>query len=99
MQMKASAVAEQAALLIEAISSGHVKMAGLDTVDGEAVKKDQPLLTAPEDVRRRILFSSHIGGITVSSQSYEMTAEDIRNASEGRVPKRSVTKNNRRIEG
>lgn len=63
MQMKASAVAEQAALLIEAISSGHVKMAGLDTVDGEAVKKDQLLLTAPEDVRRRILFSSHIGGV------------------------------------
>ena len=78
--------------LIEAIASGKIAMAGLDTLDREPVQPDHPLLNVPEAVADRLLFSPHIGGITASSfrRSYAMIAEDIRDAAEGRTPKRVV---------
>ncbi len=80
------------AALIEAIASGKIAMAGLDTLDREPVQSDHPLLNVPDSVAERLLFSPHIGGITASSfrRSYAMIAEDIRDAAEGRVPKRVV---------
>ena len=80
------------AALIEALASGKIAMAGLDTLDKEPVQLDHPLLNVPDSVAERLLFSPHIGGITASSfrRSYAMIAEDIRDAAEGRVPKRIV---------
>ncbi|MBR4744604.1 MAG: hydroxyacid dehydrogenase [Oscillospiraceae bacterium] len=80
------------AALIDAIASGKIAMAAIDTLDNEPVRPDHPLINVPDSVAERLLFSPHIGGITASSfrRSYAMIAEDIRDAAEGRVPKRVV---------
>lgn len=78
--------------LVAALASGHLAMAGLDTLDHEPVQPDHPLLHLPADTRDRILFSPHIGGVTASSfrRSYAMVWEDIRAVAEGRIPQRIV---------
>ncbi len=78
--------------LLEALESGRLRMAGLDTLDHEPVRTDHPLLQIPEALADRILFSPHIGGITASSfrRSYAMIWEDIQAAAQGRVPQRVV---------
>ncbi|MDO4961188.1 MAG: NAD(P)-dependent oxidoreductase [Eubacteriales bacterium] len=79
------------AALIDALRSGRLTMAGLDTLDNEPVSCEHPLLKA-EAVSGRILFSPHIGGITASSfkRSYAMIWEDIETVRSGAVPKRAV---------
>ena len=78
--------------LIGALVSGKLAMAGLDTLDHEPVQPDHPLLNMPEDIAGKILFSPHIGGITAASfrRSYAMIWEDVRDAAEGRKPRRVV---------
>jgi len=78
--------------LVRAIECGKIKMAGLDTVDNEPVRKDHYLLNIPEDIAQRILFAPHIGGITVSSfkRGYDMIWENVILLSEGKKPKRIV---------
>lgn len=80
------------AALGDALASGRLAMAGLDTINDEPVQVDHPLLLLPEHVRSKILFSPHIGGITASSfkRSYAMIWEDIQAVAEGRRPKRVV---------
>ncbi len=65
--------------LIEALKSGKIKMAGLDCIDNEPVKKDN-ILIKDESIKGKILFSPHIGGITASSfkRGYAMTWSDIK---------------------
>lgn len=77
--------------LIDALRSGKLTMAGLDTLNNEPVQKDNPLLTQ-EDIADKFLFSPHIGGITASSfrRSYAMIWEDILTVREGKVPERAV---------
>lgn len=78
--------------LVDALASGKLAMAGLDTLDHEPVKADHPLLNLPEEISRKILFSPHIGGITASSfrRSYAMIWEDIEAVMNGEIPKRAV---------
>lgn len=78
--------------LIDALASGKLAMAGLDTLDGEPVRKDHPLLNQPEAIEKKLLLSPHVGGITAQSfvRSYAMADEDIRALVEGRRPKRVV---------
>ncbi|MCC8356815.1 MAG: hypothetical protein LJU34_03035, partial [Oscillospiraceae bacterium] len=80
------------AALIEALQSGRLHMAGLDTLDHEPVQTDHPLLQVSEELAGRILFSPHIGGITAASfrRSYAMIWEDVQAVAEGRVPMRVV---------
>lgn len=80
------------AALIAALESGRLTMAGLDTLDHEPVQPDHPLLHLPDDIRERILFSPHIGGVTASSfkRSYAMVWEDMQAVAEGREPQRVV---------
>ena len=80
--------------LIEALASGKLKMAGLDTLDHEPVQKDHPLLNLPEEIAGRLIFSPHIGGITASSfrRGYAFIWEDIEAAAKGEVPKRVVNR-------
>ncbi len=53
--------------LCRALSEGWIAGAGLDTIAPEPVTPDNPLLHLPEEVRRKILFSPHIGGITTNT--------------------------------
>ena len=78
--------------LIEALKSGHLAMAGLDTLDHEPVLKNHPLLNQPRSIASRLLFSPHIGGITAASfyRGYAMIDEDLRLAAQGQEPKRVV---------
>ena len=80
------------AALIEALKSGRLAMAGLDTLDHEPVLKDHPLLNQPQSIASRLLFSPHIGGITAASfyRGYAMIDEDLRLAAQGQKPKRIV---------
>lgn len=74
--------------LIEAIQSGHIAGAGLDTVAGEPVEVDNPLLLAPADVADRMIFSCHIGGITGGAfkRCHRMFWEDLKKVEKGEVP-------------
>lgn len=80
------------AALIEALKSGHLAMAGLDTLDHEPVLKDHPLLNQPRSIASRLLLSPHIGGITAASfyRGYAMIDEDLWLAAQGQEPKRVV---------
>ncbi len=50
--------------LAEALVQHRIAGAGLDTLDPEPVRLDNPLLGLPEEVKYRVVFSPHIGGTT-----------------------------------
>ena len=66
--------------LINAIASGQLAGAGLDVLDNEPVRRDHVLVTAPEEVRRKIIFTPHIGGVSASAftRTYDVIMENIR---------------------
>ena len=74
--------------LLEALRTGYLAGAGLDTVDGEPVQVDNPILNAGKEVEDKIIFSCHVGGITGSTmkRGYEIIWSDIRKAAEGSMP-------------
>lgn len=78
--------------LIRALKNGKIKMAGLDTVAGEPVMSDNILINQPKEIRDKIIFSPHIGGITASSfkRGYAMVWENIERICEGKQPKHIV---------
>lgn len=47
--------------LVEVIKSGHLSGAGLDCIEGEPVKTDNPMLQLDPDTASKILFSPHVG--------------------------------------
>lgn len=53
--------------LAQALESGHLAGAGLDTVHPEPVELSNPLLQLSPQASRRVLFSPHLGGITTGS--------------------------------
>ena len=53
--------------ILRALSSGKLRMAGLDTIAGEPIRKDNPILQGDADVSARLLLSPHIGGVTNAS--------------------------------
>ncbi|MCD8363294.1 MAG: NAD(P)-binding domain-containing protein [Lachnospiraceae bacterium] len=75
--------------LIGALRSGHVAMAGLDTLDHEPVAQDHVLVQQPQEIADKILFSPHIGGITAPSfrRGYAMIWENIERIARGECPK------------
>ena len=83
--------------LLDALESGQLSMAGLDTLDMEPVKADHPLLQRPA-VKDQLLLAPHIGGITSSSfrRGYAMISEDIRAMAEGGLPRHIVNHPGRR---
>ena len=87
------------AALIQALQSGRIAMAGLDTLDHEPVRADHPLLRQPREVAEHILFSPHIGGITASSfrRGYAMIWDNIDRLSKGEALLRVVNRPERGI--
>lgn len=80
--------------LAEALKSGKLAMAGLDTLDHEPVQKDHPLLNQPAEVAEKIFFTPHIGGITASSfrRGYAMIWENLERLSKGEMLLRVVNR-------
>ncbi len=74
--------------LIDALASGQLEGAGLDVLDNEPVQRDHILVTAPEEVRRKIVFTPHIGGVSASAfaRTYEVILENIRRVRRGERP-------------
>lgn len=74
--------------LIDALASGQLSAAGLDVLDHEPVQKDHILVTAPEEVRKKIVFTPHIGGVSASSfaRTYDVILENIRHIRNGERP-------------
>lgn len=74
--------------LLEALRSGHLAGAALDTITGEPVQADHPMLAAETEVEDKILYSCHIGGITGSSfrRGYEMIWSDFAKVAAGEKP-------------
>lgn len=74
--------------LIDAIASGQLAGAGLDVLDHEPVQKDHVILTAPEEVRRKIIFSPHIAGVSASAfrRTYEIVMENVLAVKQGGRP-------------
>ena len=74
--------------LINAIACGQLAGAGLDVLDKEPVRRDHVLITAPEEVRRKIIFTPHIGGVSASAftRTYDVIMENIRRTRNGEKP-------------
>ena len=51
----------------EALINGEIQGAGFDTIYPEPMTKDNPLVDLPSEVKDKVLFSPHIGGITSST--------------------------------
>jgi len=78
--------------LIEALESGKLFGAGLDTVYPEPVTRDNPLLNLPPKLADKIVFSPHIGGITAGAfkRSHRLIWESFRDVQEGKRPKNII---------
>ena len=74
--------------LVAALASGHLAGAGLDCLANEPVQTDNVLVAAPESVRRKIVFTPHIAGVTASSftRTYAIIWENIQRVAEGEPP-------------
>jgi phosphoglycerate dehydrogenase-like enzyme len=82
--------------LIYAIRSGNISGAGLDCVEGEPVKKDNPILQAEKEVLDKIIFSPHIAGVTKNSfvRGYKMIWSNIHKIENGETPDNIVWRKN-----
>ncbi|MBR5337831.1 MAG: hydroxyacid dehydrogenase [Lachnospiraceae bacterium] len=80
--------------LIDAIKSGHIAGAGLDTIAGEPVGSDNPIVTVDKEVADKLILSCHIGGITNSSfvRGFGMLWDDIAKVEKGERPGNIVNK-------
>lgn len=78
--------------LYNAIVSGQIKGAGLDTVYPEPTTKDNILLNLPNEHAYKIVFSPHIGGITTSYffRAHKKNWTNIDTALKGQRPEHIV---------
>ena len=74
--------------LIDALASGQLGGAGLDVLDHEPVRTDHLLVKAPEEIRKKIIFTPHIGGVTKSAfvRTYDVILENVRHIQDGEQP-------------
>ena len=79
--------------LCRALSDGRLGGAGIDTLYPEPVQADNPLLNLPQEVRKKVALSPHIGGITAGCfrRGYTNFWNNVRIISEGGRPFNIVT--------
>ena len=75
-----------------ALESGQVAAAGLDTLDPEPVKIDNPLLNLPSELQERVVFSPHIGGVSEGMfyRAHRNVWENIQRMIDGEEPANKV---------
>lgn len=71
--------------LCEALISGKLQGAGLDTIAPEPVQKDNPLLNLPPQVQSRVILTPHIAGVTSGffKRAHRTIWENIERAEKG----------------
>jgi len=75
--------------VVRALKSGQLSGFGTDTLAPEPVLSDNPFLKAlPEELRRRVSISPHIGGLTAGSyiRTYEHIRKNIQAVEHGERP-------------
>lgn len=74
--------------LAEALESGHLAGAGLDTLSPEPVTLDNPLLNMSDEAAAKVVFSPHLGGITtaVFRKVYRRVWENFERVANGEQP-------------
>lgn len=75
--------------VVRALKSGQLSGFGTDTLAPEPVLSDNPFLRAlPEEIRRRVSLSPHIGGLTAGSyiRTYEHIRKNIEAVERGERP-------------
>lgn len=72
----------------EVLISGNIGGAGFDTVHPEPTTKDNPLVDLPDEVKNKVIFSPHIGGITSSTfyRAHRNMWVNIENIASGKKP-------------
>ncbi|MTT32653.1 GyaR protein [Terrilactibacillus sp. BCM23-1] len=78
--------------LMVALKEGLISGAGLDTISPEPVRPDNLLLQLPTEIKDKITFSPHIGGVTEQAfvQMHRFVWENIRRVEQGERPKNIV---------
>lgn len=76
----------------QALARGRLGGFGADTLAPEPVRPDNPILHLPEELRRRVALSPHIGGITAGTfrRSYHSAIENMERALRGDRPNHVV---------
>ncbi len=74
--------------LLEALRTGHLAGAAIDTVPGEPVGTDNALLQGDEETMKKLLLSCHIAGLTGATfaRGYRMLWENIDRCERGEKP-------------
>ena len=74
--------------LCQALVSGHLAGAGLDTLAPEPVTADNPLLNLPSEAASKVVFSPHLGGITQAFffRAHKLVWENIARVAAGDKP-------------
>ena len=80
--------------LKNALISGRIAGAGLDTITPEPTTKDNPLVALPAECADRVIYSPHIGGITTSTfrRAHHMLWQAFSDYSEGKKPANVVNR-------
>ena len=78
--------------LCQALESGHLAGAGLDTLSPEPVTQDNPLLNLSPQASLRVTFSPHIGGTTDDAfrRMHAMVWQNILRLQNGQTPQNVV---------
>ena len=76
------------AAVLDAIRTGHLAGAGLDTIAGEPITVDNPILQAEPEVDRKLLLSPHIAGVSAGTfrRSREIVAANTARVLSGEKP-------------
>jgi phosphoglycerate dehydrogenase-like enzyme len=71
-----------------ALKDGRLGGAGFDTLAPEPVRPDNPFLALPQDIRRKVALSPHIGGITAGCfhRCFNMIWHNLRKVAAGERP-------------
>ncbi|MBR2934463.1 MAG: hydroxyacid dehydrogenase [Oscillospiraceae bacterium] len=75
-----------------ALVEGRIAGAGLDTIAPEPTPADHPLVDLPEEVRDRVVYSPHLGGITTGSfqRAHQNMWSSVLALSQGKRPNHIV---------